>query len=131
MCYQRSVCARITPRWTCAPPTPSDPPATPALSLPPAGVILLSKEYVRKTYPMEELRILLQRWQEGDVQLVPVLYGATWAQLRNMRKLYDKEAWCVETEKKPSRKVLDEWAGLLQQLQEATMIRPEQVRHLS
>jgi hypothetical protein len=40
-----------------------------------AGVLNLSREFVRKECPMRELRILLRRWEAGRVALVPVLYG--------------------------------------------------------
>jgi hypothetical protein len=92
-------------------------------------VLILSKEFVRKRYPMQELRILLQRWEAEGVALVPVLYGVTLEQLKDIRRAYDQERWCV-AEKKPAHAVLDGWAGDLQRLLRCTMIRPDQVPHL-
>jgi hypothetical protein len=90
------------------------------------GVLILCKEYVRKQGPMEELRILLRRWQAGKVDLVPVLYGMSAEDLRDMRQLYAKQAWCV-AEEQPAGCVLDGWAADLQQLLRCTMIRSDQV----
>jgi hypothetical protein len=115
-----------------------------------AGVVVLSKEFVRKKHCMAELRILLQRCngqhprqvleqapdqsqqrdqsqQPGGVRLLPVLYGLTVEQLRGMRSLYDSEAdWCVD-EPKPPPAALDAWAADLRAVAELTLIRQDQV----
>jgi hypothetical protein len=100
----------------------------PLLLLLRTGVIILSPEYVRKEYPMKELRNMLLRWEAGGVALVPVLYGVTLEQLQGIRRLYDQERWCV-AQAKPPKTVLDGWAGDLQQLLRCTVIRPDQVLH--
>jgi hypothetical protein len=94
------------------------------------GVLILCKEYVRKQGPMEELRILLRRWQAGGVELVPVLYGMSAEDLRDMRQLYAKQAWCV-AEEQPAGRVLDGWAADLQQVLRCTLICSDQVRRSS
>jgi hypothetical protein len=91
-----------------------------------AGVVLLSKEYVRKEWPMNELRILLKRWRDGDVALVPVLYKLQVEDLVAIREQYDSHDWCV-VDSKPAPEVLDKYAEDLQQLMDCTMIRPDQV----
>jgi hypothetical protein len=93
-------------------------------------VVILSREFVRKKYPMQELRILLQRWQAQGVELVPVLYGISVEDLLHMRQLYSNEPWCV-AEAMPAGSVLDGWAEDLQQLSLCTMIRSDQVRRCS
>jgi hypothetical protein len=105
----------------------------------PAGVLILSKEFVRKQYPMQELQALVQRWRAGEVELVPVLYEErrdahqpaemTLRYLDDIRSKYDRDPWCVK-EKKPGKAVLDEWEGTLKLLRGATFIRLDQVGHI-
>jgi hypothetical protein len=78
-------------------------------------VLILSKEYVCSERSMAELRILLQRWQAGGAELVPVLYGISVAALQDIRQLYNQEAWCV-AEEQPAAIVLDGWAADLQEM---------------
>jgi hypothetical protein len=98
---------------------------TPRRRLP--GVLILSREYVRKQRPMHELRILLRRWRAGGAGLVPVLHGMSVQELADIRQLYGSEAWCV-AEEEPEGSVLDARAGDLQQLLRCTTLLSDQVR---
>jgi hypothetical protein len=87
---------------------------------------VLSKEYIRKKWPMRELRILVERWQAGSVRLVPVLYHLQMEDLADIRSQYDSD-WFV-AESKPPPDALDKYAEDLKKLSTCTMIRPDQVR---
>jgi hypothetical protein len=95
----------------------------------PPGILIISKDFVRKKYPMQELHILLRRWQDGGAPLVPVLYGVTVEQLGDIQRQYGEGAWGAAGEK-PASAVLARWAEDLQLLQRCTMIRPDQVLQL-
>jgi hypothetical protein len=56
-------------------------------------VVVLSKEFISKRYPMEELQLLLKwRRQGSKVQLLPVFLDITYKDLNNQLKLYKTAA---------------------------------------
>jgi hypothetical protein len=89
-------------------------------------VVILSQEYIRKECPMEELHILLQRWQAGGVQLVPVLHGVTVEELVDIQGQYQAGAWSAAGVQ-PANETLEGWAADLKLLQSCTMIGRDQV----
>jgi hypothetical protein len=92
-----------------------------------AGVLIISKEFLRKKWPMEELAALLARHRRGDVTLVVAMYQLTWDQVKDVRGMYDREPWCGG-EARPE--CLDGWVALVEELMHSvTVIRVDQVRH--
>jgi hypothetical protein len=95
-----------------------------------AGVVVLSPEFIRKPYCMEELVVLHRRWQLDEAGLVVALYGQTMEELRGMRSQYRQpEFWCLNGKAypRPSEEALDRWAAALEGLGQCTLIRPDQV----
>jgi hypothetical protein len=82
--------------------TPShlNPPKSP----PAAVVVVLSKDFIRKKYPMEELHLLVER-RSRNVRLLPVFYDISFDDLSNKIKQYentfsrDKQQWARDLSK--------------------------------
>jgi hypothetical protein len=88
--------------------------------------LIISKEFLRKEAPMQELAALLARHKRGDVGLVAAMYQLTWDQVEDVRGMYDREPWCGG-EARPE--CMDGWVGLVEELKQlVTVIRVDQVR---
>ena len=90
-------------------------------------VVVLSPEFVRKPYPMAELRTLLERKHEEkeSFRLLPVLYGITYEDCKCLSSGYHKE-W-LKGEDKPAQGVLDQWAFMVNRLLSITAKHEAQV----
>jgi hypothetical protein len=110
-----------------------------------AVVLILSKDFVRKQYPMEELQLLLEwRKQGSKATLLPVFLNLTWGQLNSTAKAYkagnvemlkqnQPPAAAVECSLKWDDEAKDEdqrrhWGGMLAELCRITGTRRDQVR---
>ena len=94
---------------------------------PHAVVLVLSSDFVRKRYPMEELALLLKRKrQEQGFRLLPVLYGITYEQCRSLPEGYHSEDWVLKGDK-PGENILQQWAAAVKELLDITAVRQDQV----
>jgi hypothetical protein len=92
-----------------------------------AGILIISKEFLRKKWPMKELAALLARHKNNEVTLVVAMYQLTWDQVKDVRGMYDREPWCGD-EARPE--CLNAWVALVEELMHSvTVIRVDQVRH--
>jgi hypothetical protein len=97
-----------------------------------AAVVVLSPEFVRKAYPMGELKIFLERKASDphSIVIIPVFIGLTVSQCYDLEALYDSEPWRTSTEIPPvrDRAVLRGWAEDVRELLKSTGAAIEQVR---
>jgi hypothetical protein len=98
------------------------------VTLPPAVVLVLSKAFIGKRYPMEELQLLLEwRRQGSEAKLLPVFYDITWEVIDSSVKEYKRTASSEADSHKAAQK--RQWAQDLEELEGITGIRPDQVCH--
>ena len=89
--------------------------------VPPAVVIVLSKEFISKPYPMEELQMLLERRRQGSTAvLLPVFYDVTWEEVSQKAEQYTNAWW--------QRSTKQQWAADLGELAAISGIRLDQVQ---
>ena len=90
-------------------------------------VVVLSREFVRKKAPMEELRLALQRVEETPkaARILPVFLEVSVEDCTSVRRLYD--SWTVEWGPKPDDEVLKVWENTLKGVQQYTGVRSDQV----
>jgi hypothetical protein len=97
-------------------------------------VIVLSKEFISKKYPMEELRLLLKRRADSgvdrpNVRLMPAFYGVAWEDVDKKAKLYRNPTDEMVTNTDPAIRALwPQWARDLDTLKRITGCRKDQVR---
>jgi hypothetical protein len=91
-------------------------------------VLLLSKDFIRKQYPMEELQLLL-RWREqgSKAKLLPVFYDLSIEELLACVADYKKGASDDTTQQQQQRR--QQWVTDLEELAGITGFRKEQVGH--
>ena len=94
--------------------------ALPLPSSPCAVVVVLSRDYMAKKWPMRELEHALQRRKKdpSSITLLPVLMDdLTIEDLKDLyHRVYDHESiWKIDRPR-PSPETLDKWAGLAAQL---------------
>jgi hypothetical protein len=89
-----------------------------------AVVLWLSRDFISKRYPMEELHLLLHWRQQGSkVALLPVLHDLTYQNLLSVTAEY-KAAHASSSEEQVLRK---QWGKDLEELGGITALRKDQV----
>ena len=90
-------------------------------------MVVLSTDFVRKRYPMEELALLLKRKREDQgFRLLPVLYGITYEQCTSLPQGYHTDEWGLKGGK-PADDILQGWAAAVEELLNITAVREDQV----
>lgn len=97
-----------------------------------AVVVVLSRDFVTKKWPMWELGIALERQQQQDVQrssflMLPVLYDLTYEDAESlMHSVYaDPRTW--QDKQRPDEATLQKWAAWVKESLGVTCRLPDQV----
>jgi hypothetical protein len=100
--------------------------------LPCAAVVVLSPEFVRKKFPMQELQTFLERkaTAPNSIIIIPVFYQLTVEQCYDLEALYHSEPWPSSpgVPKVEDKGVLKAWAAAVKVLLETTGVKIEEVR---
>jgi hypothetical protein len=98
------------------------------LDMPVAVVLILSKEFVSKKYPMEELQLLMAWQKEGSpARLLPVLYHITFEELNEKVEEYKAALLSGGGVEGDEQCRLEQWVQDLTDLQRHTAFRKDQV----
>jgi hypothetical protein len=95
-----------------------------------AAVVVLSPEFVRKKYPMRELRIFVERKaRDPSFVIIPVFYKLTVEQCSNLNQLYVSEPWPTSpgVPRVADMAVLEGWAEDVRKLLDSTGAKIEEV----
>jgi hypothetical protein len=94
-------------------------------------VVVLSPEFVRKKYPMQEVNMFLERKARApdSIVIIPVFHELTVEQCNNLEQLYSSEPWPISPSiPEVDKEVLKGWAADVQKMLECTGVKIEEVR---
>jgi hypothetical protein len=98
--------------------------------VPTAAVVVLSPEFVRKKYPMQEVKMFIERKARApdSIVIIPVFHELTVEQCINLEQLYDSEPWPISPRiPEVDKEVLKGWAADVKKMLEYTGVKIEEV----